>query len=87
MAVMEQLGNRVFTQAADVNHFNDHVIGMEIDHFSALTRCVVRAYIAVRIKTYMGNTSVTDITIQRFLETLGAHFIYLQVLNLKHLHL
>ena len=53
MAVMEQLGNRVFTQAADVNHFNDHVIfGMEIDHFSALTRCVVRAYIAVRINTY-----------------------------------
>ena len=31
----------------------------------------------------MGNSSVTDITIQRFLETLGAHFIYLQVLNLK----
>ena len=31
----------------------------------------------------VGNSSVTDITIQRFLETLGAHFIYLQVLNLK----
>ena len=31
----------------------------------------------------MGNSIVTDITFQRFLETLGAHFIYLQVLNLK----
>ena len=31
----------------------------------------------------LGNSSVTDITIQRFLETWGAHFIYLQVLNLK----
>ena len=32
---------------------------------------------------FAGNSSVTDITIQRFLETLGANFIYLQVLNLK----
>ena len=26
MAVLEQLGNRVFMQAAAVDHFNDHVI-------------------------------------------------------------
>ena len=32
---------------------------------------------------HVGNSSVTDITIQRFFETLGADFIYLQVLNLK----
>ena len=32
---------------------------------------------------HLGNSSYTDITIQRFLETLGAHFIYLQVLYLK----
>ena len=67
MAVLEQLGNRVFTQAAAVDHFNGHVIhsvvcgpfqwpchslsGMEIDHLSALTRRVVRAYIAMRINT------------------------------------
>ena len=51
MAVMEKLGN-VFTQAdADV-HFSDHVIGMEIDHLSALTRRVIGAYLTVRTKTY-----------------------------------
>ena len=46
MAVMKQLGN-VFTQAdADADdHFSDHVIGMEIDHLSALTRRVIRAYL------------------------------------------
>ena len=57
MAVMEQLGNSVFTQAAAVDHFNDHAIGMEKDHLSALTRCVVRAYLAVRIKTCMRNVT------------------------------
>ena len=45
-------GNRVFTQAAAVGHFNDYVIGMEIDHLSALIRRVIRAYVAMRIKTY-----------------------------------
>ena len=47
MAVMEQVGNSVFTQAADF-HTNDHVICMKID----LTRCVIRAYLAMRMKTY-----------------------------------
>ena len=37
----------------------------------------------IGVKTWLGNSNVTDITFQRFLETLGAHFIYLQVLNLK----
>ena len=32
---------------------------------------------------HVGNSNVTDITFQRILETLGAHFIYLQALNLK----
>ena len=36
----EQLGN-VFTQADADDHFSDHVIGMEIDHLSALTRRVI----------------------------------------------
>ena len=48
-----QLGNAVFTQAAADDHFSDHdlfVIGMEIDHMSALTR-QIRAYLTVRMKT------------------------------------
>ena len=48
MAVTEQLGNSVFIHAAAVAHF----IGMEMDHISALTRRVIRAYLAVRIKTH-----------------------------------
>ena len=48
MAVMEQLGN-VFTQADADDHFSDHVIGMEIDHLSALTRLV---YLTGQTKTY-----------------------------------
>ena len=51
MAVMEQLGN-VFTHADADDHFSDHVIAMEIDHISALTRRVIRAYLTVRTKTY-----------------------------------
>ena len=47
IAVMEQVGNSVFTQAADF-HTNDHVIGMKI----GLTRRVIRAYLAMRMKTY-----------------------------------
>ena len=50
-AVMEQLGN-VFTQVDADDHFSDHVIGMEIEHLSALTRRVIRAYLTVRTKTY-----------------------------------
>ena len=50
MAVMEQLRYREFTQAV-VDHFNDYVIGMELDHLSALTRRGIRVYLAVRIKT------------------------------------
>ena len=50
--VMEQLRIQVFSQAAAVDHFNDHVIGMEIYHLSALTRRVVRAYMAMCIKTH-----------------------------------
>ena len=34
-----------------MDHFNDHGIGMEIDHLSALTRLVIRAYLAVCIET------------------------------------
>ena len=34
-----------------MDHFNDHGIGMEIDHVSALTRRVMTAYLAVCIKT------------------------------------
>ena len=34
-----------------MDHFNDHGIDMEIDHLSALTRRVIRAYLAVCIKT------------------------------------
>ena len=45
--------------------------------------CCAHKRIVNRFKVYMGNSNVTDITFQRFLETLGAHFIYLQVLNLK----
>ncbi len=33
-----------------VNH--DDVIGMEINHLSALARRIIRAYVAVRIKSY-----------------------------------
>ena len=51
MAVMEQLGN-VFTQPDTDDHFSDHVIGMEIDHLSALIRRVIRAYVTMRTKTY-----------------------------------
>ena len=50
MAVMEQLGNVSHADADD--HFSDHVIGMEIDHLSALTRRVTKAYLTVRTKTY-----------------------------------
>ena len=34
-----------------MDHFNDHGIGMETDHLSAITRRVIRAYLAVCIKT------------------------------------
>ena len=34
-----------------MDDFNDHGLGMEIDHLSALTRRVIRAYLAVCIKT------------------------------------
>ncbi len=53
-------------------------------------KCVNQSYSLCQTMDYlidhvtpMGNSNVTDITFQRFLETLGAHFIYLQVLNLK----
>ena len=42
-----------------------------------------RVVLSLTILLHRGNSNVTDITFQRFLETLGAHFIYLQVLNLK----
>ena len=45
--------------------------------------CKQLFYIEKHWHVHMGNSNVTDITFQRFLETLGAHFIYLQVLNLK----
>ena len=51
MAVMEQLRN-VFSQADADDNFSDHVIGMEIDHLSALTRQVIRAYLTVWTMTY-----------------------------------
>ena len=58
MAIMQQLGN-VFTQADADDHFSDHVIGMEIDRLSALTRRVIRAYLTVRTKTYTNkNTQI-----------------------------
>ena len=50
MTVMEQFGN-VFTQADADDHCSDHVIGMEMDHLSAPTRRVIRAYLTVRTKT------------------------------------
>ena len=55
MAVMEQLGN-VFTQADDDDHFSDHVIGMEIDHLSALTR---------RTKTYAKRNHETVVILRK----------------------
>ncbi|KAK2154709.1 hypothetical protein NP493_2151g00012 [Ridgeia piscesae] len=51
MAVMEQLGN-VFPQPDADDHFNDHVIGMEIDHLSALIRRVIRAYLTMKGKMW-----------------------------------
>ena len=48
------LGNDIFMQAAGVYHFNDHVNGMENDHISALTRCVIGT--AVRIKIMQNGT-------------------------------
>ena len=43
----ELLGNAVFTQRAA----DDHVIGMEINHLSGLTRQIIWSYLTVRMKT------------------------------------